>query len=164
MSDRLIQLVLQNIWSQSHEIYVFFSKTNESNLLRASWTGFLSGQEQRFSSYHQVDGGYGATHLRIKSDRKVFSPRRKSRNAKQEYSMLSLQIPTRITPCRLSCVHIKFKMLVIFVHIVLWCQCCLRRNTEWHKKNGNFWKTQQKLKKSKKKNLLTEIEPLQLAF
>ena len=31
-------------------------------------------------------------------------------------------------------------------------------------KNGNFWKTQQKLKKSKKKNLLTEIEPLQLAF
>ena len=32
------------------------------------------------------------------------------------------------------------------------------------KKNGNFWKTQQKFKKSKKKNLLTEIEPLQLAF
>ena len=31
-------------------------------------------------------------------------------------------------------------------------------------KNGNFWKTEQKLKKSKKKNLLTEIEPLQLAF
>ena len=31
-------------------------------------------------------------------------------------------------------------------------------------KNGNFWKTQQKLKKAKKKNLLTEIEPLQLAF
>ena len=26
------------------------------------------------------------------------------------------------------------------------------------------WKTQQKLKKSKKKNLLTEIEPLQVAF
>jgi len=25
------------------------------------------------------------------------------------------------------------------------------RFTEWHKKNGNFWKTQQKLKKSKKK-------------
>ena len=36
--------------------------------------------------------------------------------------------------------------------------------TRWHKKNENFWKTQQKLKKSKKKNLLTEIEPLQLAF
>ena len=36
--------------------------------------------------------------------------------------------------------------------------------TGWHKKNGNFWKTQQKFKKSKKKNLLTEIEPLQLAF
>ena len=31
-------------------------------------------------------------------------------------------------------------------------------------KNGNFWKTQQKLKKSKKKNFLAEIEPLQLAF
>ena len=31
-------------------------------------------------------------------------------------------------------------------------------------KNGNFWKTQQKLKKSKKKKLLTEIEPLQLVF
>ena len=38
---------------------------------------------------------------------------------------------------------------------------CLHRVTQ---KNGNFWKTQQKLKKSKKKNLLTEIEPLQLAF
>ena len=31
-------------------------------------------------------------------------------------------------------------------------------------KNGNFWKNQQKLKKSKKKYLLAEIEPLQLAF
>jgi len=31
-------------------------------------------------------------------------------------------------------------------------------------KIGNFWKPQQKLKKSKKKNLLTEIEPLKLAF
>ena len=31
-------------------------------------------------------------------------------------------------------------------------------------KNGNYGKTQQKLKKSKKKKLLTEIEPLQLAF
>ena len=29
---------------------------------------------------------------------------------------------------------------------------------------GTFDKTQQKLKKSKKKKLLTEIEPLQLAF
>ena len=37
-------------------------------------------------------------------------------------------------------------------------------NTEWHKKTGTFEKTQQKLKKSKKKYLLTEIEPLQLAF
>ena len=40
-----------------------------------------------------------------------------------------------------------------------------RINTGWHKKNGNFWKIQQKFKKSKKeKKLLTEIEPLQLAF
>ena len=31
-------------------------------------------------------------------------------------------------------------------------------------KNENYWKTQQKLKKSKKKNLFKEIEPLQLAF
>ena len=31
-------------------------------------------------------------------------------------------------------------------------------------KKGTFWKKQQKLKISKKKNLLTEIEPLQLAF
>ena len=31
-------------------------------------------------------------------------------------------------------------------------------------KNGKIWKPQQKLKKSKKKNLLTENEPLQLAF
>ena len=36
--------------------------------------------------------------------------------------------------------------------------------TEWHKKTGTSEKTQQKLKKSKKKNLLTEIEPLELAF
>ena len=36
--------------------------------------------------------------------------------------------------------------------------------TKIQKKNGNFWKTQQKLKKSSKKILLTEIEPLQLAF
>ena len=32
------------------------------------------------------------------------------------------------------------------------------------KKTGTFEKTQQKLKKSKKKNLLAQIEPLQLAF
>ena len=32
------------------------------------------------------------------------------------------------------------------------------------KKRELFKKTEQKLKKSKKKNLLTEIEPLQLAF
>jgi len=31
-------------------------------------------------------------------------------------------------------------------------------------KNGNIWKTQQKFKKSKRKKLLTETEPLQLAF
>ena len=38
---------------------------------------------------------------------------------------------------------------------------CRYRATQ---KNENFWKTQQKLNKSKKKKLLTEIEPLQLAF
>jgi len=32
------------------------------------------------------------------------------------------------------------------------------------KKTGTFEKTPKKLKKSKKKNLLTEIEPLKLAF
>ena len=32
------------------------------------------------------------------------------------------------------------------------------------KETGTFEKSQQKLKKSKKKNLLTEIEPLQLPF
>ena len=37
-------------------------------------------------------------------------------------------------------------------------------NIQVTQKNWNFWKPQQKLKKSKKKNLLTEIEPLQLAF
>jgi len=46
-------------------------------------------------------------------------------------------------------------------HTLSWKQ---HIDTEWHKKKGNFWKTQQKLKKSKKKNLLTEIEPLQLAL
>ena len=38
---------------------------------------------------------------------------------------------------------------------------CIYMETQ---KKRNFWKTQQKFKKSKKKNLLTEIEPLQLAF
>ena len=37
-------------------------------------------------------------------------------------------------------------------------------NTGWHKKTRTFEKTQQKLKKFKKKILLTEIEPLQLPF
>ena len=37
-----------------------------------------------------------------------------------------------------------------------------RKNNKYREtqKNGNFWKTQQKLKKSNKKNLLAEIEPL----
>ena len=38
--------------------------------------------------------------------------------------------------------------------------CC----TGWHKKTGTFEKPNKKLKKSTKKNLLIEIEPLQLAF
>ena len=36
--------------------------------------------------------------------------------------------------------------------------------TGWHKKKRELLKKPTKLKKSKKKNLLTEIEPLQLAF
>ena len=32
--------------------------------------------------------------------------------------------------------------------------CRLLEYTKWHKKNGNFWKTQQKLKKSKKKKFI----------
>jgi len=40
----------------------------------------------------------------------------------------------------------------------------LKRKYRVTQKNGKFWKPQQKLKKSKKKKLLTEIEPLQLAF
>ena len=39
-----------------------------------------------------------------------------------------------------------------------------RQHIQSDTKNGNFWKAQQKLKKSKKKKLLTEIEPLKLAF
>jgi len=31
-------------------------------------------------------------------------------------------------------------------------------------KNGNFWKTRQKIEEIQEKNLLTETEPLQLAF
>ena len=42
------------------------------------------------------------------------------------------------------------------INMLNWCRVT--------QKNGNFWKTQQKFKKSKKKKLLTEIEPLQLAF
>jgi len=37
-------------------------------------------------------------------------------------------------------------------------------NEQGDTKKGNFWNPQQKLKKSNKKNLLTEIERLQLAF
>ena len=36
-------------------------------------------------------------------------------------------------------------------------------STEWHKKNGKF-KKPQKIEEIQKKKLLTEIEPLQLAF
>jgi hypothetical protein len=31
-------------------------------------------------------------------------------------------------------------------------------------KNGNFWKTPTKIESKKEKKILTEIEPLQLAF
>ena len=58
-----------------------------------------------------------------------------------------------------------------FFFVTLCVLHALQNATESHSvevlgdtKNGNFWKTQQKLKKSKKKKLVTEIEPLQLAF
>ena len=41
--------------------------------------------------------------------------------------------------------------------------CSIHSEVHGDTKKGNFWKAQQKLKKSKKKKLLTEIEPLQLA-
>ena len=44
------------------------------------------------------------------------------------------------------------------------CKDTFRIYRVTQKKTGTFEKIQQKLKKSKKKNLLTEIEPLQLAF
>ena len=37
-------------------------------------------------------------------------------------------------------------------------------NTEWHKKNGNFWKTQQKLKKSKEKMYWQKLNHYNLPF
>ena len=39
-----------------------------------------------------------------------------------------------------------------------------KHNYRETQKKGTFEKTQQKFKKSNNKNLLTEIEPLQLAF
>ena len=38
------------------------------------------------------------------------------------------------------------------------------RCTEWHKKTGTFEKPNKNWRNPRKKNLLTEIEPLQLAF
>ena len=69
-----------------------------------------------------------------------------------------------ITRCRRQFLH---RMSPIQLAFCLLISC--RGHGAWSiygvtQKNGNFWKTQQKLKKSKKKNLLTEIEPLQLAF
>ena len=55
-------------------------------------------------------------------------------------------------------------LLFVMSWTVARCECEVTWMYRWHKKNGNFWKTQQKLKKSKKKKLLTEIESLQLAF
>ena len=39
-----------------------------------------------------------------------------------------------------------------------------KHNTEWHKKNGTFEKPNKNLRNPKKKKILTEIQPLQLAF
>ena len=43
-------------------------------------------------------------------------------------------------------------------YVFLW------RNTEWHKKTGTFENPNKNWRNPRKKNLLTEIEPLQLAF
>ena len=60
------------------------------------------------------------------------------------------------------CYFRKVGLLCSVCKIVKWLKLKLKNSkcfyTEWHKKNGNFWKTQQKFKKSKKKKLLTEIE------
>ena len=58
------------------------------------------------------------------------------------------------------------KHRLLYEHNVMVCRTEIHAMGKYRltQKNGNFWKTQQKLKKSKKKNLFTEIEPLQLAF
>ena len=61
----------------------------------------------------------------------------------------------------------KFKLKLILVSAdinqpVAFCTLpdVVRGQIQNDTKKGNFWKTQQKLKKSNKKNLLAEIEPL----
>ena len=45
-----------------------------------------------------------------------------------------------------------------------WALKCDSYNTEWHKKPGTFEKPNKNWRNPRKKKLLTEIEPLQLAF
>ena len=68
----------------------------------------------------------------------------------------SPQLPTQVT----SAPHTRGQSGMDIQKISWWWECIYRETP----KNGNFWKTQQKLKKSNKKKLLTEIEPWQLAF
>ena len=83
------------------------------------------------------------------------------------YSQAFLSCGSSVVKCECVWRHIaslrgtKLMKWNYFVCILYWS---LRPSNRVTQKNGNFWKTQQKLKKSKKKKLLTEIEPLQLAF
>ena len=73
-------------------------------------------------------------------------------------------------PCGMDIKVIDFKELLL-IYLFIYLFIYFNQQSEYKvfyrvtQKNGKFWKTQQNLKKkSKKKNLLTEIEPLQLAF
>ena len=103
--------------------------THERNLLRASRTGFLSWQQQKVSSLPSRQWWlWGPRTLPSYQTRRLLSPRQNSRNTKQDSSMLSLQIPIRIIPWRLNCVHIKLKMLLTFAGIFTCCQYCWQYN------------------------------------
>jgi hypothetical protein len=54
-----------------------------------------------------------------------------------------------------SLLHSSLDMLIFLIRYAI-------RFIQGDPKNGNFWKIQKKLKKSNKKKLLTEIEPLTL--
>ena len=100
------------------------------------------------------------TNLNVVSNLQQFSS--SLRAEIQEMSVKYLQY-IQHSRSRLNTDNLRIKQTL---HVFTNCQSrCAVGCTEWHtKKRGNFWKTQQKLKKSKEENLLTEIEPLQLAF